>query len=183
LPIKNKADGFITTPISDYRENGRAVNLKISFDSKGALVAECLELLSGSLNVEEKNILQSLTPDESRQRWVDLTSRGLPGSIMKDLIFSDINSDIDPFRVSYRLELPDFIKSEDTRLFIPLDILGRWQFDIAFRKTDACQSSSAVLIVNKNKFKSIFPRVFAWNTYRIISILTVTWEKFSRWWW
>lgn len=132
LPIKSKSDGFITTPISDYRENGRAVNLKISFDSRGALTADCLELLSGSLNIEEKSILQSLTSDESRQRWADLTSRGLPGSTMKDLFFSDVNSDINPFRVSYKLELPAFIKNEDTRVFIPLDILGRWQFNVAY---------------------------------------------------
>lgn len=134
LVIKNKNGGFITTPISDYRENGRAVNLKITFNSQGNLVADCLELLSGSLNIEEKNILQSLTPDESRQRWSDMTSRGLPGSAIKDLVFSDINSDINPFRVSYKLELPAFIKPEDSRVFIPLDILGRWQFNVVYNE-------------------------------------------------
>jgi hypothetical protein len=185
LPIKNKADGFITTPISDYRENGRAVNLKISFDSKGALVAECLELLSGSLNVEEKNILQSLTPDESRQRWVDLTSRGLPGSIMKDLIFSDINSDIDPFRVSYRLELPDFIKSEDTRLFIPLDILGRWQFDIAYSENRRlpielgrphCEQEQIQIDIPTGFRVEYLPDNFNLNSYlgEIFSVVVVT---------
>jgi hypothetical protein len=127
LPIKEKADEFITTPISDYRENGRAVNLRIAFDSHYNFTAECLELLSGSLNGEEKNILQGLTADERQQRWSDFASKGLPGCTMKDLAFSDINSDINPFRVTYKLELPAYIKKEDTRLFIPLDILGRWQ--------------------------------------------------------
>jgi hypothetical protein len=132
LPIKEKNNNFTTTPVSDYRENGRAVNLKIAFNSRGDLIADCLELLSGSLNVEEKNILQGLTEDERRQRLANFTSRGLPGSSLKDLVFSDITSDINPFRISYKLELPAYIKKEDTRLFIPLDILGRWQSSIAY---------------------------------------------------
>jgi hypothetical protein len=56
----------------------------------------------------------------------------LPGSTLKDLTFSDITSDINPFRVSYLLEVPTYIKKEDSRLFIPLDILGRWQSHIAY---------------------------------------------------
>jgi len=127
LVAGHKTGNFITTPISDYRENGHAVHLRITFDSRGVLKAEGIELLSGSLNVEEKKILQNLTDEQRRQRWAELTSRGLPGSVLKDLEFSDIYSDVNPLRISYNLELPNYIKREDLRLFIPLDILGRWQ--------------------------------------------------------
>ena len=118
---------FFTTPISDYRENGHAIHLRVTFDDRGRLVAEGVELLSGSLNIEEKAVLQDLSDDQRYQRWLNLTTRGLPGAILDQLEFSDIYSDVDPFRISYRLTAANFIRSGDDRLYIPLDILGRWQ--------------------------------------------------------
>ena len=118
---------FMTTPASDYRENGHAIHLRVTFDDKGSLIAEAVELLSGSINIEEKAILQGLSDDERYQRWLNLTTRGVPGAVLDQLEFADIYSDVDPFRISYRLTAENFIRSGDDRLYIPLDILGRWQ--------------------------------------------------------
>ena len=138
LPLEDQAvdglkagDGFkdfITIPMSDYRENGHAVHLKISFNDKGDLTAEGVELLSGSLNIEEKYILQGLSSPERFERWAKLTSSGIPGSSLNELEFSDIDSDVNPFKVTYKLSAPNYIRADDMRLYIPLDILGRWQF-------------------------------------------------------
>jgi len=119
---------FITTPVSDYRENGHAVHLKIAIDDNGELTADGVELLSGSLNIEEKNVLQSLSSQERFERWSNLSSKGIPGSSIKELEFSEIYSDINPFKITYRLSAPNYIRTDDRRLYIPLDILGRWQF-------------------------------------------------------
>ncbi len=127
LIISDDFKGFIKTPISDYRENGHAVQLRIVFDDKGKLTAEGVEWLSGALNIEEKRILQNMTPQERFERWADLTSSGISGSTLSDLEFDDIYSDINPFRVSYKLTAANYIGPDDKRLYIPLDILGRWQ--------------------------------------------------------
>lgn len=127
IVVKEGFKDFITTTVSDYRENGHAVHLRISFDEDGRLIAEGVELLSGSLNIEEKSILQGLTPQERYERWTNMTSSGLPGSSLEELDFSDIYSDINPFRVTYKLVASEYLNPEDTRLYIPLDILGRWQ--------------------------------------------------------
>lgn len=118
---------FKTTPVSDYRENGHAVHLRVTFDEKGCLIAEGVELLSGSLNIDEKSILQGLTQQERFERWARMTTSGLPGSSLKELDFSDIYSDINPFKVTYKFEVPEYIGPGDVRLYIPLDILGRWR--------------------------------------------------------
>lgn len=125
--MKRGIKDFTATPVSDYRENGHAVHLRIAFDEKGCLIAEGVELLSGSLNIEEKSILQELTQQERFERWARMTTRGLPGSSLKELNFSDIYSDINPIKVTYKLEVPEYIDPVDIRLYIPLDILGKWQ--------------------------------------------------------
>jgi len=125
---------FITTPASDYRENGHAVHLKIVIDDNGELTANGVELLSGSLNIEEKSILQSLSPQERFERWANLASKGIPGSSIKELEFSEIYSDINPFKITYRLSAPNYIRTDDMRLYIPLDILGRWQFATKYQR-------------------------------------------------
>jgi len=127
LVVNGDFEGFYKTPVSDYRENGHAVRLRIIFDEKGKLTAEGVELLSGSLNIEEKRILQNMTPQERFERWADLTSAGISGSTLSNLVFDDIYSDINPFKVSYNLTASNYFGSDDKRLYIPLDILGRWQ--------------------------------------------------------
>ena len=127
IVVKDNFKDFITTPVSDYRENGHAVHLKISFNEDGDLIAEGIELLSGSLNIEEKSVLQGLTSQEKYERWANMTSNGLPGSSLEELDFSDIYSDINPFKIIYKLVAPEYLNPKDTRLYIPLDILGRWR--------------------------------------------------------
>jgi len=127
LIVSDNFKGFTKTPISDYRENGHAVRLRIIFDDKGKLTAEGVELLSGSLNIEEKRILQNMTPQQRFERWTSLTSGGISGSSLSDLEFNEIYSDINPFRVSYKLTAANYISPDDKRLYIPMDILGRWQ--------------------------------------------------------
>jgi len=127
LKVGQNFKHFITTPISDYRQNGHAVHLKITFDKDGGLKATGAELLSGSLNIEEKSILQSIKPQERFERWLKFTSSGIPGSSLNDLEFTDIYSDINPFRITYELYAPNYIRKDDQNLYIPLDILGRWQ--------------------------------------------------------
>ena len=97
------------------------------FDDGGRLTAEGVELLSGALNIVEKNILQNLSDQERFERWSGLTSGGISGSALTELEFSDIYSDINPFKVTYKLSAANYIKPDDDRLYIPLDILGRWQ--------------------------------------------------------
>jgi len=128
LKVGDNFKDFITTPVSDYRENGHAVHLKISFDDKGGLTADGVELFSGSLNIEEKYILQNLPSQERFERWSKLTLSGIPGSSFNELEFSDFYSDINPFRITYKLSAQNYIQPDDMFLYIPLDILGRWKF-------------------------------------------------------
>lgn len=132
LKVGSHFKDFITTPMSDYRENGHAVHLRITLDREGNLAAEGVELLSGSLNIEEKSILQQLAPPERFDRWARFVTSGIPGAILDSLEFSDVYSDIDPLRISYELFAPNYIRSNDVRLYIPLDILGRWQFNTRY---------------------------------------------------
>ena len=127
LIVGNKTGAFLTTPISDYRENGHAVHLKVTFTPQGDLMTEAVELLSGSLNIDEKRILQDMSAEQRIQRWTELATKGLPGSLIRKLDISDIYSDVNPLRISYLVEVPGFIKPADYRIYIPSDILGRWQ--------------------------------------------------------
>ena len=127
LKVGGNFKGFITTPVSDYRENGHAVHLKISFDDKGGLIAEGVELLSGSLNIEEKYQLQNLSTQERFERWSKLTSSGIPGSSVNELEFSDFYSDVNPFRITYKLSAQNYIQPDDLLLYIPLACRGRWK--------------------------------------------------------
>jgi hypothetical protein len=132
LIIGEKTDGFISIPASDYRENGQSIRLRIEFDADGMLIAKGIELLSGALNIEEKHILQNMTDQERYERWAALAAEGIPGAVLEDLEFHDIYSDIDPLKVTYTLKAPRYIDSENQRLYIPMDILGRWQFDTKY---------------------------------------------------
>ncbi|MCP4581834.1 MAG: DUF3857 domain-containing protein [candidate division Zixibacteria bacterium] len=127
LKIGDNYKEFLTTPASDYRENGHMVRLRIGFDQDGQLTAEGVEMLFGALNTEEKNILQSLSEQDRFERWSNLTSGGISGSSLSDLEFSDIYSDINPFKVTYKLSVPGYVNPDERRLYIPMDILGRWQ--------------------------------------------------------
>lgn len=132
LIIGEESEGFITIPTSDYRENGQSIRLRITFDGEGMLAAEVVELLSGALNIEEKSILQKLNEQERYERWTKLAAEGIPGAVLEDLEFHDIYSDIDPFKVTYTLKAPNYIDPDNERLYIPMDILGRWQFNAIY---------------------------------------------------
>jgi len=129
LKIDDNFKEFITTPSSEYRENSQMVRLRIDFDEDGRLTADGVELLFGALNIEEKNILQSLSAQERFERWSNLTSGGISGSSLSDLEFSDIYSDVNPFKVTYKLSVPGYIGPDEKRSYIPMDILGRWQLN------------------------------------------------------
>ncbi len=124
--VVGQAGQFIGTPVSDYRENGRAVHLKISFTETGELLAEGIELFSGSLNIEEKKMLQDESPEIRRERWSKMVLSGIPGSTLTELEFEDIYSPVNPLRVSYRIAAQRYTAEGDRRIFLPLDILGRW---------------------------------------------------------
>jgi len=132
LKVGRDVKDFIVTPMSDYRENGHAVHLKISFGQDGEMVAEGVELLSGALNIEEKYSLQNLEEQKRFEKWSNLTSSGIPGSILERVNFSDYYSDNDPYRISYKVSAAEYIRPDDTFLYLPLDILGRWQFKSNF---------------------------------------------------
>jgi hypothetical protein len=73
-----------------------------------------------------------MTEQERYERWAGLTSEGIPGAVLDELEFNDIYSDVNPFKVSYRLKAPEYIKSDDQRMYIPMDILGRWQVNTTY---------------------------------------------------
>jgi|GEM_PF-1473918 len=124
--IVGSAGQFVGTPVSDYRENGQAVHLKISFTENGTLLAEGIELFSGSLNIEEKRRLQEESPEMRRERWSKMVLGGIVGSNLTEIEFEDVFSPINPFRVSYRIVAPRYVAESSRRIFLPLDILGRW---------------------------------------------------------
>jgi hypothetical protein len=184
LRIGDEFKGFITTPESDYRENGYSVRLRIEFGNKGQFIAEGIELLSGALNIEEKYILQNLTEQERYERWVEKTTEGIPGAAMEDLEFDDIYSDINPFKVSYRLIAPNYIDPDDERLYIPLDILGRWRFNVNYdnRKLPIelgqpfSQQERIIIEMPPGYRVEHLPENFTLNSYlgEILSVVTVS---------
>ena len=129
LKLGDEYHGFITTPISDYRENGYSIRLRLEFDDRGKLIVDGVDLLSGALNIDEKYLLQNMTEQERYERWSKRTTEGIAGAAIQNLDFDDIYSDVNPLKISYELVSPNYIDPEDQRLYIPLDILGRWQFD------------------------------------------------------
>ncbi len=183
LVVGHKSGEFITTPISDYRENGHATRLTIKFNDN-ELIADGVELLSGALNIEEKHILQNMTEQERYERWARLTSEGIPGAVLDELEFHDIFTDVNPFKISYRLKAPGYIKSADQRLYIPMDILGRWQMStnydnrklpIELGRPLSQQERITIEIPPGYKVENL-PENFTLNTYlgEILSVAVVT---------
>ena len=184
LKVGDDTRDFLLTPLSDYRENGLAGRLRIEFDDKGQLLAEGVDLLSGALNIEEKHILQNMTEQERFERWSEKTLRGIPGSSLYDLEFSDIYSDINPFKVTYRIKAPNYIRPDESHLYIPMDILGRWQFHNDFDNRQLpielgrpySQQERITIEIPKGYKVEHLPENFTLNSYigEIISVTVVT---------
>jgi hypothetical protein len=126
LNLNGQEPIFNSTPMPDYHDNGKAIHLKLDFDSTGSIQGEATEVYSGAMIPEITSFLKGLEPGENTLPWEKKLAKSFPGAKIKRLIIIPPDSIEPVFKIGYSFSTGSIIRPFANRAYIPMDFLGRW---------------------------------------------------------
>ena len=117
---------FVTIPVADYHENGKAIHLSLDFDSTGSMSGEATEIYSGAMIPEITTFLQNLDAVEESQPWERKLAKSFPNAKISKFVIMPPDSSIQAYRVGYSFTTGPLVRPLASRAYIPMDLLGRW---------------------------------------------------------
>jgi hypothetical protein len=126
LSLSGAGGDFATVPMPDYRENGKAIHLKLAFDSTGSMRGQATEIYSGALIPEVSTFLSGLDEAESRAPWEKTLAKSFPGAKIERFEIYPPDSAGHDYKVGYSFTTGPTVRPFANRAYIPLDLLGRW---------------------------------------------------------
>jgi hypothetical protein len=126
LDITGQGGHFITIPVADYHDNGKAIHLKLDFDSTGSMRGEATEIYSGAMIPEISTFMQSLDPHEASAPWEKKLAKSFPSAKIEKFIIIPPDSATQAYRIGYAFTTGPLVRPLASRAYIPMDLLGRW---------------------------------------------------------
>jgi hypothetical protein len=126
LSLSGAGGEFSTIPMPDYRENGKAIHLRLAFDSTGSIRGQATEIYSGALIPEVSAFLSGLDETERRTPWEKMLAKSFPGSQIEKFEIYPPDSTGHDFKIGYLFTTGPTIRPFANRAYIPMDLLGRW---------------------------------------------------------
>jgi hypothetical protein len=126
LSVTEAVGKFINVPMPDYQENGKAIHLRLDFDSTGSLMGDATEIYSGAMIPEITSILSNLEPAEQKAPWEKRLARSFPSARIRRFVIIPPDSAGQVFRIGYSFSTGPLVRPFADRAYIPLDLLGRW---------------------------------------------------------
>ncbi len=127
LRLDEATGEFGSTPHVDYRDNGKAIHLKLDIDSTGALYGEATEIYSGALIPEISSYMFSLEEEQRKMPWERKLAKSFPGVKLLRFVSIPPVSAGEAYRVGYTFTTGPIIRPFARRAYIPMDLLGRWE--------------------------------------------------------
>ncbi len=126
LSLNSNGGEFIIVPMPDYRQNGKAIHLKLDLDSTGSMRGQATEIYSGALIPEVSNFLKGLDEAERRSPWEKKLAKSFPGAQIERFEIFPPDSSGRAFKIGYSFSTGPTVRPFANRAFIPMDLLGRW---------------------------------------------------------
>jgi hypothetical protein len=126
LCVTESGGEFVTVPTPEYQGNGKAIHLRLEFDSTGSLIGEATEIYSGAMIPEITSVLRNLEERERKTPWEKKLTRSFPGAVIDRFVILPSDSAGQVFRVGYSFSTGPIVRPFADRAYIPLDLLGRW---------------------------------------------------------
>jgi hypothetical protein len=126
LSVTEPGEAFITIPISDYHENGKAIHLKLAFDSTGSIYGEATEVYTGAMIPEISSLMNDLDKTELKVPWEKRLAKSFPGVKIRAFVVMPPDSTGQGFRIGYSFTTGPIIRPFANRAYLPMDLLGRW---------------------------------------------------------
>ncbi len=127
LRIDEPAGNLSRIPDVDYRENGKAIHLKLYLDQDGALHGEATEIYSGAMIPEISSYLLSFDEEQRKMPWERKLTSSFPGARLGKFIAFSPDSANDDYRIAYSFTTDPIIRPFARRAYMPMDLLGRWE--------------------------------------------------------
>jgi len=126
LDITGTGGYFTTIPVADYHDNGKAIHLKLDFDSTGSLRGEATEIYSGAMIPEIATFMQTLDAGEVSVPWEKKLAKSFPSAKIEKFIIMPPDSATQAYRIGYSFTTGPLVRPLASRAYIPMDLLGRW---------------------------------------------------------
>ncbi|HBZ01369.1 MAG TPA: hypothetical protein DEO84_08640, partial [candidate division Zixibacteria bacterium] len=126
LSLSGAGGDFITIPMPDYRENGKAIHLKLDLDSLGSLHGQATEIYSGALIPEVSIFLKGQDALERQAPWEKKLAQSFPGAKIEKFDVYPPDSTGRALKIGYSFNTGPTIRPFANRAYIPMDLLGRW---------------------------------------------------------
>lgn len=126
LDITGTSGYFTTIPVADYHDNGKAIHLKLDFDSTGSLRGEATEIYSGAMIPEIATFMQTLDAGEVSVPWEKKLAKSFPSAKIEKFIIMPPDSATQAYRIGYSFTTGPLVRPLASRAYIPMDLLGRW---------------------------------------------------------
>jgi hypothetical protein len=126
LDVTGQGGHFTTIPVADYHDNGKAIHLKLDFDSTGSMRGEATEIYSGAMIPEISTFIQSLDAGEVSAPWEKKLAKSFPSAKIEKFIIMPPDSATQAYRIGYAFTTGPLVRPLASRAYIPMDLLGRW---------------------------------------------------------
>lgn len=126
LKVDETGGYFATIPMPDYRDNGKAIHLKLNLDSSGSLHGEATEIYSGAMIPEITTYLKNLEEKEGREPWEKKLAKSFPGVKISRFVIIPSDTSGQPYKIGYSFVTGPMVRPFANSIYIPMDLLGRW---------------------------------------------------------
>lgn len=126
LNVGETGGEFTSISLPDYHENARAIHLKLNFDSAGSIKGDATEIYSGAMIPEISSYLQSLEEGAGKALWEKKLAKSFPDIKILSFVVIPPDSAGENYKIGYSFTTGPIIRPFATRVYIPLDLLGRW---------------------------------------------------------
>jgi hypothetical protein len=117
---------FVDLPMPDYHDNGKAIHLRLEFDSTGSIHGYATEVYSGAMIPEISTSLKELDEKNRHSSWEKVLAKSFPGALIENFDIYPPDSSGQPYKIGYTFSTGPIIRPFADRAYIPMDLLGRW---------------------------------------------------------
>jgi hypothetical protein len=126
LDVSAAGGEFVNLPMPDYRDNGKAIHLRLDFDSTGSIHGYATEIYSGAMIPEISTILKELDEKNRQSAWEKKLAKSFPGAQIESFNIYPPDSSGQAFKIGYTFSTGPIVRPFADRAYIPMDLLGRW---------------------------------------------------------
>jgi hypothetical protein len=126
LDVSVSGGEFVNLPVPDYHDNGKAIHLRLDFDSTGSIHGYATEVYSGALIPEISTFLKDLDEQNRQSTWEKRLAKSFPGAKIESFDLYPPDSSGQAFKIGYTFTTGPIVRPFADRAYIPMDLLGRW---------------------------------------------------------